>query len=110
MSVPTPAQRASWKKRNPDKVKAYARKHRNKQKSGQYQRLWRYGLTEEKRQELLLRQNGLCAICFEDKPLVIVHDHATGDVRGLLCHSCNTGIGHLGDTAEGLQRALDYLA
>lgn len=37
------------------------------------------------------------------------HDHATGAVRGLLCHRCNTGIGMLGDTAEGVERALAYL-
>jgi hypothetical protein len=41
--------------------------------------------------------------------LVVDHDHNTGAVRGLLCHSCNTGLGHLGDSVETLARALDYL-
>ena len=39
----------------------------------------------------------------------IDHCHNTGKVRGILCWSCNTGIGHLGDTVEGLTNALRYL-
>lgn len=37
------------------------------------------------------------------------HDHATGAFRGWLCTRCNIGLGTLGDTLEGLQRARDYL-
>lgn len=37
------------------------------------------------------------------------HDHKTGAFRGWLCHSCNAGIGQLGDTIEGLERAVAYL-
>jgi len=37
------------------------------------------------------------------------HDHETGVVRGRLCHSCNVGIGMLGDTIEGLESAIRYL-
>jgi hypothetical protein len=37
------------------------------------------------------------------------HCHETGKIRGLLCHSCNTGIGKLGDNLEGLQKAVSYL-
>jgi hypothetical protein len=39
----------------------------------------------------------------------IDHDHKTGQVRGLLCSGCNTGLGHLGDDIQGLKRALEYL-
>jgi len=39
----------------------------------------------------------------------IDHDHTTGVVRGVLCKPCNTGLGLLGDSEEGLSRALDYL-
>lgn len=38
------------------------------------------------------------------------HDHVNRKFRGWLCHSCNTAIGALGDTPEGLYRALAYLA
>jgi Recombination endonuclease VII len=37
------------------------------------------------------------------------HDHTTGFHRGWLCHTCNNGIARLGDTIEGLRRALAYL-
>lgn len=37
------------------------------------------------------------------------HNHKTGHFRGWLCHKCNVGIGHLGDSVEGLQRALYYM-
>lgn len=55
-------------------------------------------------------QQGLCACCKrEPEKLVMDHIHGTDHIRGLLCHSCNTGIGKLGDNIEGLERALAYL-
>ncbi|MFE5507578.1 endonuclease domain-containing protein [Amycolatopsis japonica] len=43
--------------------------------------------------ERLLRrwQDGRCAICGGREKLYRDHDHDSGLVRGLLCHSCNTG-------------------
>lgn len=38
------------------------------------------------------------------------HDHKTGKFRGWLCHDCNRAIGNLGDDANRLQRALEYLS
>ena len=37
------------------------------------------------------------------------HDHYKMTHRGWLCSNCNTGIGKLGDTLEGVQKAVDYL-
>lgn len=37
------------------------------------------------------------------------HDHKTNKFRGWICDDCNTGIGKLGDTKEGLKTAYDYL-
>ena len=37
------------------------------------------------------------------------HDHETGQFRGWLCYSCNTGLGKLGDNIEGLEKAIEYL-
>lgn len=37
------------------------------------------------------------------------HSHTTGKFRGWLCGRCNMGIGSLGDTIEGLERAIAYL-
>lgn len=56
-------------------------------------------------------QNGKCACCRRQlayKPAVD-HCHKTLAIRGILCSNCNTGIGKLGDTPEGLERAEDYL-
>ena len=39
----------------------------------------------------------------------IDHDHKTGEFRGWLCRNCNTGLGSLGDTIEGLERGIKYL-
>jgi hypothetical protein len=73
-----------------------------------------YGISMQEFHELLEYQNGGCAVC--GKPIEAVrrrmnvdHCHETGQVRGILCTGCNTGIGHLGDTVEGLQRAIEYL-
>lgn len=43
------------------------------------------------------------------KPLHVDHDHVTDTVRGLLCRTCNLGLGMLGDSIEKLQLAMDYL-
>lgn len=58
-----------------------------------------------------ITQRGLCALNPEHsgRPLSLDHDHITGDIRGLLCRGCNTGLGQLGDTIEDLKRALAYL-
>ena len=38
------------------------------------------------------------------------HDHKTGVFRGWLCHSCNNGLGLLGDSKQSLLAMLEYLA
>jgi len=50
-----------------------------------YKLKWKYGITMEDRNKLQEDQNGLCAICECEKPLVVDHDHVTRKVRGLLC-------------------------
>jgi hypothetical protein len=54
-------------------------------------------------------QGGLCKICGKEKRLVVDHCHETGQVRGMLCFSCNTGIGQLGDSVDMLKAAIAYL-
>jgi len=41
--------------------------------------------------------------------LVVDHDHLTGEFRGHICPLCNQGIGKLGDSVEGVMKALLYL-
>ena len=51
-----------------------------------------------------------CDCCsVEDKTLILDHDHYSGVFRGWLCYKCNSGIGALGDTVDGLSLAIAYL-
>jgi hypothetical protein len=60
-----------------------------------------YGITNEDYEQMLIDQDGVCAVCAtpptEGKRLSVDHDHDTGHVRGLLCYKCNTAAGLLGD-------------
>ena len=58
---------------------------------------------------LLSTQNGLCAICKENRPRCLDHNHKTGLTRGMLCNQCNVLLGMAKDSVETLQRAIDYL-
>jgi hypothetical protein len=75
----------------------------------------RYGITEEQYDEMYEKQNGKCAICFKPaelkskKRLNVDHDHSTGKVRGLLCSSCNRGLGLFEDSKDVLISAQHYL-
>ena len=66
-----------------------------------------YGVEVECLVAVLAR--GVCDICGGDVDLRIDHDHASGAVRGLLCHHCNVGLGFFRDQPERLTRALQYL-
>tara|TARA_B110000211_G_C14040063_1_gene536362 strand:- start:1400 stop:1552 length:153 start_codon:yes stop_codon:yes gene_type:complete len=41
--------------------------------------------------------------------IVLDHDHSTGEVRGWLCESCNTGIGRFDDDPQIVQKAINWL-
>jgi hypothetical protein len=68
-----------------------------------------YGIEPEVYDAILIEQNGRCAICFKNADLHIDHDHKTGKPRGLLCGSCNRGLGLFQDDPAVLQLALYYL-
>ena len=70
----------------------------------------------DKRASLLIQNHdGKCDICrsntsgYKKKSFNIDHDHKTGEVRGLLCHKCNLGLGNFNDNIELLNKAIAYL-
>lgn len=71
-----------------------------------------FDLTPEDYWEMFAEQGGRCAICRDEpgwKRLAVDHDHVTGEVRGLLCNSCNCGLGFFKDDFELVKTALCYL-
>lgn len=89
-----------WQRRyraeQPEKVRAWGYK--------------KYGLTADDVANLLAAQGGVCPICeLPPERAHIDHNHDTGQVRGILCHNCNIGLGHFRDDMERLIRATSYL-
>lgn len=114
------ARNAQWARDNPERRAEIDRRSKAKaDKTAVAERVRRqnyrqsYGITIEQYDEMLAAQGGLCAICRGECPtgkrLGVDHCHETGKVRGLLCKSCNTGIGSLADSIECLEAALAYL-
>lgn len=69
-----------------------------------------YGITLVQYERLFEKQSGGCAICGRNqKRLCVDHDHISGRVRGLLCNSCNNGLGRFKDNPKSLRKAADYL-
>lgn len=93
-----------WNVENADKIKHQAFK-RNLRRH--------YGITLDQMQTIFLDQMGKCSICDEDftesNEMHVDHNHATGQVRGLLCQGCNKGIGHFKEDTSKLQKAVLYL-
>ena len=59
-------------------------------------------------------QNGCCAICGDFEPnildgLNVDHNHSDDNVRGLLCYSCNLGLGNFKDKISSLEKAISYI-
>ena len=68
-----------------------------------------YNITTEQYNEMLNKQDNKCLICSKIDKLVVDHDHNTGLVRGLLCDTCNRGIGYLKEDKTILLNAISYL-
>lgn len=78
-----------------------------------YIRKYARGVTREQYDSMVLAQNGVCVICSgvsNNKELAVDHCHVTNKVRGLLCDSCNRGIGLLKEDILILHRAIEYIS
>jgi hypothetical protein len=88
----------------------------NKEKVTATIRKKKYGITQEVFTALFNAQKGACRICgcklsvtVGSRSTHVDHNHKTGEVRGLLCLKCNTGLGAFSDSPERLQAAIKYL-
>lgn len=97
----------AYYQKNPEKILLH-RASSGRQEA--YYRQWAYGLSGEDYKKLWDNQKGLCGVCKKllKKP-VVDHCHESGRVRGLLCRTCNSGLGMLGDTVDALKAAIKYL-
>ncbi len=69
------------------------------------------GVSDDDYRIMLAAQNGHCALCPNEpksRRLHVDHEHRTGRVRGLLCHSCNRRLWN-GVTESWLLRAAVYV-
>ena len=106
---------AKWRAANPEKCRAYSRKwyalRPDRQQTAHLRR--KYNLTIQQRQSLLDTQGGKCASCggtlFGGQQTHIDHNHQTGQVRGILCHGCNTALGLLGESVERIYALASYV-
>lgn len=74
--------------------------------------LKKYGITADDYMKMLEEQDYRCAICGrspKNRRLNIDHCHKRGHVRGLLCFSCNYGLGFFFDKIASFEKAVEYL-
>lgn len=104
------ARKSEWRRtpRQAERTRNYNRIHN----------LRKYGLTVEDYDRMFAEQGGVCILCGNApnpdgvraaSRLHPDHDHVTGQVRDLLCLTCNVGIGHLRDDPALLRKAAEYI-
>lgn len=69
----------------------------------------RYGIEPAQMAEMIRMQGGRCASCGEKPAVHVDHDHVAGAIRGILCLTCNSGMGHFHDDPAIIRRAISYL-
>jgi len=74
----------------------------------------KYGLEPDGKQKLAESQDNKCPICDTEIDLTrtkshIDHNHETGVIRGVLCNTCNMGLGLFYENRNLLLKAVAYL-
>ncbi len=113
-----------WKKRNPTLANKAARLRRRKallenpEKEKRQRRKWfvkhKFGLSLELREALIKLQDNTCSICNKfmetnSTEWATDHEHTDNYVRGMLCKTCNSGLGLFKDNPDVLMRAAEYI-
>lgn len=87
---------------------------KNKRKVTSARLVSQYGIDIDTFEAMRFLQDNLCKLCgqpesVKDRELAVDHDHATGEVRGLLCFKCNTALGRVADDVESAKKVLAYI-
>lgn len=104
-----------WRNKHPDRVKATHATWRSKNKdlvrrmNNDTKLKSRYGISRAEFLALYKKQAGRCGICSKETKLVVDHEHSSGKIRGLLCRSCNIGLGMFQDSLFAIRCAADYV-
>ena len=103
------AKSAAYYAANKERQKA---KHRewvaaNKERVAAHKAKSAYGIPLDEYEQLM--HEGKCVICGNTERLRIDHCHACERVRGVLCDSCNKGLGFFRDDPALLRAAIRYL-
>ena len=116
---PYKEQQRQYRSRNRETIRVKRREYQRSlppEKRHGYHVKSTFGLTLEQYTAMLAEQGGVCKVCGSPPKAVGVkrnlhvdHDHATGKVRGLLCHSCNVSIGLCKDDPVRLEKLAAYL-
>jgi hypothetical protein len=116
---------AQYRKDNPDSTRQCVSNYRkqNPEKVKDSQLRTKYGISLDKRNEMIDNQGGKCLLCdvefsekWDERPGVD-HDHTCCPgsstcgkcIRGILCLRCNAWLGRFEDKPEMFIKALDYL-
>lgn len=81
-------------------------------KTRKYELKSKYNLTIKQYVEMIKSCENSCEICqtsFTQTDIHVDHCHTSGEVRGLLCFDCNTGLGRYKDSEGLLLKAIEYL-
>ncbi len=121
------ARSKAWSKAHPERKRANLRKQRltqagrdKSEHDSLLRRFREHGLTLDQYHSRMESQDFRCAICGtvpennnyggSHDGFHIDHSHVTGRVRGLLCDTCNVGIGMLQDSADICKKAAAYIS
>ena len=91
--------------KNGESLRQYAREHHA---------MYRYGISKKQLDKLVDICGSSCQICGASlsvsNPPHVDHNHDTGEVRGILCRCCNSGLGLFQDSTMFLKKAIEYLS
>lgn len=93
-------------------------REKNRERETDWQLKTQYGITLNDYERMFTQQNGVCAICKQPEStkyrekirrLCVDHNHRTKEIRELICHRCNRGLGFFRDEIPLLEFAITYL-